>query len=106
MVKDGDFSGSSAIQTVDKGRVAPEHLFFVRFRGHLIIDVRKAEGFCVPSTSEENPVLPDFLNGDHVLDTARNYILLPILPQEITNGFHQFLYASLSWLEMVSSNNL
>ena len=30
MVEDGDFSGSSAIQTVDKGRVAPEHLFLVR----------------------------------------------------------------------------
>jgi len=106
MVEDGDFGGSSAIQTVDKGRVTPEHLFFVRFRGHLIIDVRKAEGFCVPSAGEKNPVLPDLLNGDHILDTARDHILLPVLPQKITNGFHQFLYASLSWLEMVSSNNL
>ena len=81
MVEDGDFGGSSAIQTVDKGRVAPEHLFFVRFRGHLIIDVREAEGFCVPSAGEENPVLPDFLNGDHILDTARNDIFLPVLSQ-------------------------
>ena len=30
MVEDGDFSGSSAIQTVDKGRVAPEHFLLVR----------------------------------------------------------------------------
>ena len=106
MVKDGDFGGSSAIQTVDKGRVAPEHLLLVRLRGHLIIDVRKAEGFCVPSTSEENPVLPDFLNGDHILDTPGNDIFLPVLSHQSTNGFHHFLYASFSWLEMVSSNSL
>ena len=106
MVEDGDFSGSSAIQTVDKGRVAPEHLFFVRFRGHLIIDVRKAEGFCVPSAGEKNPVLPDLLNGDHVLDTPGNDIFLPVLSHQSTNGFHHFLYASFSWLEMVSSNSL
>ena len=106
MVEDGDFGGSSAIQTVDKSRVAPEHLFFVWLRGYLIIDVRKAEGFCVPSTGEENPVLPDFLNGDHILDTPGNDIFLPVLSHQSTNGFHQFLYASLSWLEMVSSNSL
>ena len=106
MVEDGDFGGSSAIQTVDKGRVAPEHLFLVRLRSHLIIDVREAEGFCVPSTGEENPVLPDFLNGDHILDTARNDIFLLVLSHQSTNGFHHFLYASFSWLEMVFSNSL
>ena len=106
MVEDGDFSGSPTIQTVDKGRVAPEHLFLVRLRGYLIIDVRKAEGFCVPSAGEENPVLPNFLNGDHILDTAGNDIFLPVLSHQSTNGFHHFLYASFSWLEMVSSNSL
>ena len=106
MVEDGDFGGSSAIQTVDEGRVAPEHLFFVRLRGHLIIDVREAEGFCVPPTGEENSVLPDFLNGDHILDTPGNDIFLPVLSHQSTNGFHHFLYASFSWLEMVFSNSL
>ena len=106
MVEDGDFSGSTAIQTVDDGRVAPEHLLLVRLRGHLIIDVREAEGFRIPPTGEENPVLPDFLNGDHVLDTPGNDIFLPVLSHQSTNGFHHFLYASFSWLEMVSSNSL
>ena len=106
MVEDGDFGGSSAIQTVDKSRVAPEHLLLVRLRGHLIIDVREAEGFCVPSTGEENPVRPNFLNGDHILDTPGNDIFLPVLSHQSTNGFHHFLYASFSWLEMVFSNSL
>ena len=106
MVEDSDFSGSTAIQTVDDGRVAPEHLLLVRLRGHLIIDVREAEGFCVPSTGEENPVRPNFLNGDHILDTPGNDIFLPVLSHQSTNGFHHFLYASFSWLEMVFSNSL
>ena len=106
VVEDGDFCGGSAVQTVDDSGVSPKHLFLARLRCHLIVNIREAEAFCVPPAGEENPVLPYFLNGDHVLNTSGNDILLPILPHQSANGFHHFLYASFSWLEMVSSNNL
>ena len=106
VVEDGDFGGGSAVQAVDDGAIAPKHLLLVRLRCHLIVNIREAEAFRVPPAGEENPVLPDFLNGDHVLDTPGNDIFLPVLSHQSTNGFHHFLYASFSRLEMVSSSSL
>ena len=106
VVEDSDFGGGSAVQAVDDGAIAPKHLLLVRLRCHLIVNIREAEAFRVPPAGEENPVLPYFLNGDHVLNTPGNDILLPILPHQSANGFHHFLYASFSWLEMVPSNSL
>lgn len=86
--------------------IGSNHFQLVRLRSHLIVDIRKAEGFCKPPAGKENAVLPYLLDGNHILDFPGNHILLPILTNQAANGFHHALYSSFSRLEMVSSKRL
>lgn len=88
----GQFIGRATLKGIDEVTVLEEKLFCIGLREHGIVDVRKLKGLSKAVAHLEGAIVPNRLDGDNVLNAARNAKPLFVLLQNIVQGLnHAFV---------------
>ena len=90
-VVDGDFCGSTAVQTIYQSGIGQKHLPLGGFRCHHVIDVGEFEGLGIPGPHQENAIGPDPFNGDNILHPFGDTVGFLIHSQNLLDRFHASL---------------
>ena len=96
VIVNGNFRGGPTVQTVQQFRVSEEHGLLILLAGHLIVDVREAEGFGELIPYLKNTILPNALDGDGIVDLTRNAIPLLVLLHDGLNASYHTAYPPLT----------
>ena len=93
-VVDGDLSGASAVQCIQKLRVFQEHGFLVLPGSHRIVDVLELVGHGIlVFPGKKNPVRPYGADGNDVLDFLRDLKAFFVLLQDIGQCFDHIRFS-------------
>ena len=87
-VVQGDFGGSTAVQTVNQRCIRQKQLLLRFLRCHHIVDVRELKSLRIPGSNEENAIPPHTLDRYDILYPFRNTVRLLIFFHHLFNRFH------------------
>ena len=91
VIVDGDLCGSAAVKAVQEFRVGQEHTLLIFTACHHIVDVAEPVGLGKFVSNLENPVRPDALDRDKVLNLFWHNELLFILSEDSFDALNHCL---------------